>query len=284
MDNRKENIMPVEKMRQRSRELSKHLPKSPATEIKQLTKSLMNAVGRIQELKEEREQLGDRSKSSKKYIELTAGIKNNEQRAQDLLDKIDKLSPKQVDKLVERYTDSAEPIYETIPGDTKSSEKDVPLPEIRDRTKKEVAKAVVEANRKFNERHKGISKDPYANRQPKVTFDGKAMANGMNREDGPKKKSQKLDEHIYETIPEDTKSSTNRVESSQKRDHREKETGKASHKLQTESLQKKSLPETQKLTLKDRINNAHHQKENNHLKHGSPSRNNRPQTSPNHGR
>ncbi|WP_157072137.1 hypothetical protein [Enterococcus pernyi] len=46
MDNRKENIMSVEKMRQRSRELSKHLPKSPATEIKQLTKSLMNTVAR----------------------------------------------------------------------------------------------------------------------------------------------------------------------------------------------------------------------------------------------
>lgn len=142
----------------------------------------------------------------------------------------------------------------------------------------------MEANRKFNERHKGISKDPYANRQPKVTFDVKAMANGMNREDGPKKKSQKLDEYIYETIPEDAKSSMNRVESFQKRDHREKETGKASHKLQTQSLQKKNVPETQKLTLKDRINNAHRQKENDSLKHGSPSHNNRPQTSPNHGR
>ncbi len=57
MDNRKENIMSVEKMRQRSRELSKHLPKNPATEIKQLTKSLMNTVARIQELKEKENSL-----------------------------------------------------------------------------------------------------------------------------------------------------------------------------------------------------------------------------------
>ncbi|WP_375152597.1 hypothetical protein [Enterococcus mundtii] len=187
MDNRKENIMSVEKMKQRSRKLSKHLPKSPATEIKQLTKSLMNTVARIQELKEKREQLSDHSTSSKKYRELTAGIKNNEKRAQELLDKIDKLSPKQVDKLVERYTDSAEPIYETIPSDTKRNEKDAPLPEIRDRTKKEVVNAVTEANRKFNETHKDISKEPYANRQPKIKFDAKTLINGMD-----KKRSQKF--------------------------------------------------------------------------------------------
>lgn len=255
MDNRKENIMSVEKMKQRSRKLSKHLPKSPATEIKQLAKSLMNTVARIQELKEKREQLSDHSTSSKKYRELTAGIKNNEKRAQELLDRIDKLSPKQVDKLVERYTDSAEPIYETIPSDTKRNEKDAPLPEIRDRTKKEVVNAVTEANRKFNETHKDISKEPYANRQPKIKFDAKTLVNGMDKE-----------------------------EPSQKRDHTDKEVGKANHKVQTQSLQKKISPETQKFTLKDRINHAHRQTENNHLKQDSHSRNNRPQTSPSLGR
>lgn len=251
MDNRKENKMLVEEVRKRSRDLSKHL-----------TKSLMNAIARVQELKGEREQLSDRSKSQKKYKELTTGIKSNKQRAQDLLNKIDMRSPKQIDKLVDKYTDTSEDTYATIPGDTKNSEKDPPLPKIRGRTEKEVSKAVVEANRKFNEIHKGISKEPYANRQPKVKFD----------------------EHIYETIPEDTKSSTKGFEPPKKHDHREKETENTGHQLQPESLQKKGLPETRKLTLKDRIYHVHRQKENNSLKHGSHSRSNRPQTSPSIGR
>lgn len=281
MDNRKENNMSVEKMRQRSRELSKHLPKSPGTEIKQLTKSLMNTVARIHELKGEREQLTDRSTSSKKYRELTTGIKNNEQRAQDLLDKIDKVSPKQVDKLVERYTDSAEPVYKMMSDDTKSREKDVPLPEIRDRIKKEVPDAVVEANRKFNEIHKSISKEPYANRQQKVMFDTKKLANGIDRKVDSSKNSHRRDEPIYETIPENAKSNAKGTEPPRKRDHTDKAIGKSSHKLQATSLQKKSLPETQKLTLKDRINHAHHQKENNRL---NQTLSNRPQTSPSLGR
>ena len=38
---------------------------------------------------------------------------------------------------------------------------------------------------------KGISKEPYANRQPKIKFDAKTLVNGMDKEEP----SQKRDPH-----------------------------------------------------------------------------------------
>lgn len=182
MDNRNENNRSVDKMRQRSRELSKHLPKSSATKIKQLEKSMMNTVTRIQQLKAERNRLSDRSESSKKYKELTAGIKNNEQRAQKLLDQLNTLSPEHVDKLSKQLR---EPIKDmTEPIHKRSSGEKAPLSETLEKPKKEVSPAVAEANRKFEKAYHGVSKEPYANRQPKIKFVEKALENEMNRETG----------------------------------------------------------------------------------------------------
>ncbi|EOH66286.1 hypothetical protein [Enterococcus mundtii] len=202
----------------------------------------------------------EKAAEQKKFIQET---KRNLQKIESKLQKYQKrkksiiglianaFQRKKIQGLKEKKTD----LINKLEQPQKKPQKGILKPTFKEQVKKEVVNAVTEANRKFNETHKDISKEPYANRQPKIKFDAKTLINGMDKE-----------------------------EPSQKRDHTDKEVGKANHKVQTQSLQKKISPETQKFTLKDRINHAHRQTENNHLKQDSHSRNNRPQTSPSLGR
>ncbi|MBO0462297.1 MULTISPECIES: hypothetical protein [unclassified Enterococcus] len=283
MANSRENNLSVEEMRKRSRELSKHLSKSHASEIKSLEKKFGNAITMMHTLTEKREKLNDRSGSSKKYKELTVGINNNKNRALDILEKIQTLDPQLVDKLLKKYTNLTEHTYETIPENKKSNEKDEPLPDIRIRTEKEVVSAVVKANRAFNEHYKEL---PPANRKTKLRFDAVALAEGKHREGNIQETPHKADfsEHIYETIPGDTKKTEKAFESTQKSERTKREDQKGQHKLHTTASQKGIFPESRKATLRDKINSAQQQKESNSLKQGNQLRSNRPQHSPSFGR
>ncbi|OTP24912.1 hypothetical protein [Enterococcus mundtii] len=152
------------------------------TAITQLSNQIINSENKIEELKGKREALGDISKSSEKYQELTEAIRTHRKRVHVLYEKIEKISPPHADRL-EKYIDNHfsqdksvtksnekivnEPIYETIPGDRKNrmKEVDVPITSKRARSKEEIQSAVKSANDKFNEAHKDISSKSYDKRE-----------------------------------------------------------------------------------------------------------------------
>lgn len=168
------------------------------TAITQLSNQIINSENKIEELKGQREALGDTSKSSEKYQELTDAIRTHRKRVHVLYEKIEKISPAHADRL-EKYIDNHfnqdknvtksnekivnEPIYETIPGDRKKrmEEVDVPITLKRARSKEEIQSAVKSANDKFNEFHKDVEPNSFDKREKTIKIKEKPIKDDKNQ-------------------------------------------------------------------------------------------------------
>lgn len=162
------------------------------TMITHLSNQIIDSENMIEKFKAQRKELGDSSKSSKKYQELTDAIKNHRKRIHVLYRRIENISPAHADRL-EKYIDNHftqdksvtksnekimnEPIYETIPEVRKKrkEEIDVPITLKRARSKEEIQSAVKSANVRFNESHKNISSKSYDKREKTIEIKKKPI-------------------------------------------------------------------------------------------------------------
>ncbi|PTO38167.1 hypothetical protein C6P52_10120 [Enterococcus mundtii] len=268
------------------------------TAITQLSNQIINSENRIEELKGERAALGDISKTSEKYQELTDAIKTHRKRVHVLYEKIEKISPAHADRL-EKYIDNhftqdnsvkksnekivTEPIYETIPGDKKGiAEVEVPITVKRARSREEIQSAVKSANDKFNEFHKDIDSKSFDKREKTIEIKKKPIKDNMSQNLSLDKANKKLDqtEKKLATIKKRNKTLTGKIMNLFGRKNKEELMNQKKLLIdQIKTLKGEPIKGILKPPLTEKLANAQEKVKANAQEKASPTLNSRPKTS-----
>lgn len=268
------------------------------TAITQLSNQIINSENRIEELKGERAALGDISKTSEKYQELTDAIKTHRKRVHILYEKIEKISPAHADRL-EKYIDNHftqdnsvkksnekivnEPIYETIPGDKKGiAEVEVPITVKRARSREEIQSAVKSANDKFNEFHKDIDSKSFDKREKTIEIKKKPIKDNMSQNLSLDKANKKLDqtEKKLATIKKRNKTLTGKIMNLFGRKNKEELMNQKKLLIdQIKTLKGEPIKGILKPPLTEKLANAQEKVKANAQEKASPTLNSRPKTS-----
>ncbi|MDA9462689.1 hypothetical protein [Enterococcus mundtii] len=268
------------------------------TAITQLSNQIINSENRIEELKGERAALGDISKTSEKYQELTDAIKTHRKRVHVLYEKIEKISPAHADRL-EKYIDNHftqdnsvkksnekivnEPIYETIPGDKKGiAEVEVPITVKRARSREEIQSAVKSANDKFNEFHKDIDSKSFDKREKTIEIKKKPIKDNMSQNLSLDKANKKLDqtEKKLATIKKRNKTLTGKIMNLFGRKNKEELMNQKKLLIdQIKTLKGEPIKGILKPPLTEKLANAQEKVKANAQEKASPTLNSRPKTS-----
>ena len=269
------------------------------TTITHLSNQIIDSENMIEKFKAQRKELGDSSKSSKKYQELTDAIKNHRKRIHVLYRRIENISPAHADRL-EKYIDNHftqdksvtksnekimnEPIYETIPGDRKKrkEEIDVPITLKRARSKEEIQSAVKSANDKFNEIHKDIDSKSIDKREKTIEIKKKPIKDNMSQNLSLDKANKKLEqtEKKLATIKQRNKTLTGKIMNLFGRKNKEDLMNQKKLLIdQIKTLKAEPIKGILKPPLTEKLANAQEKVKANAQEKANPTLNNRPKTS-----
>ena len=284
----------------KNKQYTPQLNNEEKTMITHLSNQIIDSENMIEKIKAQRKELGDSSKSSKKYQELTDAIKNHRKRIHVLYRRIENISPAHADKLeqeIDRHFNQKsvkenivhEPIYETIPGDRKDSMEtvDVPITLKRARSKEEIQSAVKSANDRFNESHKNISSKSYDKREKTIEIKKKPIKDNMSQNLSLDEANKKLEqtEKKLATIKQRNKTLTGKIMNLFGRKNKEefKEELMNQKKLlidQIKTLKGEPIKGILKPPLTEKLANAQEKVKANAQEKANPTLNNRPQTNP----